>query len=217
MKITIKTVSLIGALFILLSTLASDLSAAVVNDDWKNSGDNLITLDTVTGLRWLDLSASYGLNYDYVSGQLGVGGDFDGFRYATTAEVVNLWVNFSIDLAAGAPTSSPGLDANVTTATSFLGNTWNTYAWWDYPFGVSGITGDANGAGRRALGAYQADFGGTFYETAASDGITIADNLANIQPYGSYLVEASAVPVPAAAWLFGSALIGLGFIKRKKA
>jgi len=41
--------------------------------------------------------------------------------------------------------------------------------------------------------------------------------LSNIQPYGSYLVSASAVPVPAAVWLFGSGLIGLiGVARRKK-
>ena len=31
------------------------------------------------------------------------------------------------------------------------------------------------------------------------------------------LYEFSAVPIPAAAWLFGSALLGLGFVKRRKA
>ena len=33
---------------------------------------------------------------------------------------------------------------------------------------------------------------------------------------GSNLVATSAVPVPAAAWLFGSALLGLGVVRRKK-
>jgi len=33
---------------------------------------------------------------------------------------------------------------------------------------------------------------------------------------GTYSVSASAVPVPAAVWLFGSALAGLGWMKRKQ-
>ena len=34
---------------------------------------------------------------------------------------------------------------------------------------------------------------------------------------GTYVVErVSPVPIPAAAWLFGSALLGLGALKRKK-
>jgi hypothetical protein len=36
------------------------------------------------------------------------------------------------------------------------------------------------------------------------------------QNYGSFLVAPSSVPVPAAFWLFGSALLGLAGIKRKK-
>jgi hypothetical protein len=37
-------------------------------------------------------------------------------------------------------------------------------------------------------------------------------------PYsGAWMYRPSEVPIPAAAWLFGSALLGLGVIKRKKA
>jgi len=104
----------------------------------------------------------------------------------------------------------------VETAASFLGNTWNTYAWWDYPFGASGITATPDGTGHYAMGAYQTDWGATTYETFGTK--TIADGLSNIQPYGSYIVLASPVPVPAAVWLFSSGLIGLiGVARRKKA
>lgn len=34
--------------------------------------------------------------------------------------------------------------------------------------------------------------------------------------YGVFLVKASVVPIPAAVWLFGSALAGLGWMKRKQ-
>ena len=37
------------------------------------------------------------------------------------------------------------------------------------------------------------------------------------EPYGSYLVRVEAVPVPAAVWLFGSGLIGLICLARRKA
>ncbi|MGI9292134.1 MAG: VPLPA-CTERM sorting domain-containing protein [Gammaproteobacteria bacterium] len=34
--------------------------------------------------------------------------------------------------------------------------------------------------------------------------------------YGSFLVRTSVVPIPAAAWLFGSALAGLGWLRRRQ-
>jgi len=194
--------------------ISSVASAALVSTDWQAAGDNLITEDTVTGLSWLDLSETYGIPFTTASTEFGVGGQFEGFRYATDAEVENLWLNFGIDLSAGATTSVGGWDAGVETAANLLGNTWNTYAWWDYPFGVSGITATVNGTGHNAMGAYQTDWGTTTYETSGT--IVVGDSLSNIQPYGSYLVLDAAVPVPAAAWLFGSALVGLlGFrVKR---
>ena len=38
----------------------------------------------------------------------------------------------------------------------------------------------------------------------------------NPEPYGSYLVRVEAVPVPAAVWLFGSGLLGLIGVARRK-
>jgi hypothetical protein len=205
---------IIGAAFTCLTYVSFNVSAGTVSVDWKTAGDNLITHDDVSGLQWLDLTETYGLTYDYVSGQLGAGGEFEGFRYATDAEVQNLWSNFGIDLSAGAPTSTSSLDSNVETAAGFLGNTWNMYAWWDYPFGASGITASVSGAGHTAMGAYQTDWGTTVYETVGA--IIVGDALPNIQPYGSYLVLASPVPIPAAVWLFASGLLGLVSVARRK-
>ena len=210
-KENMRIKSIVGAACICLPAVSFNASAAVVNADWKTSGDNLLTHDMVSGLQWLDLTETYGLTYSFVSGEFGTGGQFEGFRYATNAEVQNLWSNWSIDLSAGAPTSA-STDPNVEIAASFLGNTWNIYASWDYPFGASGITANSNVTGHNAMGAYQSEWG-VVYETDGN--ITVSDTLSNIQPYGSYLVLASPVPVPAAAWLFGSVLIGIVEIRRK--
>ena len=42
------------------------------------------TTDSTSGLDWLDLTASTGRSYADVSGEFGTGGDFEGYRYATT-------------------------------------------------------------------------------------------------------------------------------------
>lgn len=46
----------------------------------SGSGDKLITRDTLANLDWLDLSESLGRNFNDVSTQFGIGGDFEGWR-----------------------------------------------------------------------------------------------------------------------------------------
>jgi hypothetical protein len=46
-----------------------------------------ITHDDNTGLDWLDLSETYGMSFDEVTTQLGIGGTLEGYRYATLLEI----------------------------------------------------------------------------------------------------------------------------------
>jgi hypothetical protein len=59
-------------------------------------GTGAITLDTATGLEWLDLTKSTDLSYDFVSSQFGLGGQFYGFRYAINSEIGSLWTDAGI-------------------------------------------------------------------------------------------------------------------------
>jgi hypothetical protein len=48
---------------------------------------------------------------------------------------------------------------------------------------------------------------------------TVGSSIFPSNPYegvGSWLVKPAVVPIPAAAWLFGSALLGLGALKRER-
>ena len=64
--------------------------------DWHVPGDSLITRDSETGFEWLDLTASAGRSYNYMSSQFGPDGEFECFRYATRAEIVSLWTHAGI-------------------------------------------------------------------------------------------------------------------------
>jgi hypothetical protein len=54
------------------------------------------TTDTATGLDWLDVTASIGLSFNQVSAQFGASQQFEGWRYATVAELTTLLANAGI-------------------------------------------------------------------------------------------------------------------------
>lgn len=51
--------------------------------------------DTVSGLDWLDVTQSVNFSYNQVSAQLGSGGAFDGWRFATGMEFNGLVSNYT--------------------------------------------------------------------------------------------------------------------------
>jgi hypothetical protein len=77
-------------IFAVITTLASTLAQALVID----SGVEVI--DTSTRLRWLDLSQTDGLAKVSIDDQLGFGGQFNGYRFATYSEVAQFWANVGI-------------------------------------------------------------------------------------------------------------------------
>jgi hypothetical protein len=52
-----------------------------------------ITLDTATGLEWLDVAVSANFTFDTIHSQFGPGGLFPGFRYATDVELIGGGLN----------------------------------------------------------------------------------------------------------------------------
>lgn len=54
------------------------------------------TIDDMTGLKWLDLSETFGRSYVDVSSKLSAGGEFEGYRYATLDEVLTLTENAGV-------------------------------------------------------------------------------------------------------------------------
>jgi hypothetical protein len=97
------------------------------------------TYDTATGLEWLDLSASNGQSFKQVSAQFGAGGTFDGYRYATQAEVQNLMGNFGLPVGPYS-TFNTSVAPQLASFDSLLGL--NVAGIGD-PYGFAALTGDA--------------------------------------------------------------------------
>ena len=61
--------------------------------------------DTASGLDWLDVTATVNMSYDEVSAQLGTGGAFEGWSYATATQFASL-----VDDATGITSGITGAD-----------------------------------------------------------------------------------------------------------
>jgi hypothetical protein len=189
-----------------LTLLISGQAHAAIADFTDNG---TYTTDTLSGLDWLDATESTNRSYDDISGQL-MGGDFDGWRYASAVEVNTFWDNaggtapyegsaasayWISDLQAlwgvTSTDTSGGTITSVLTSTTTVSNTHQVSTMFliatDPPAGSA-----------------------TLVDVSWFDS-------APVEVFGSALVRPSSVPVPAAIWLFGAALIGLvGFRKRKE-
>ena len=84
------------SLGLLIYILACAGARAELQSRDSEYGPGTITRDTVGGLDWLDLPLTTNRSVDDITAQLGVGGEFEGFRYATTAEITALWTEAGI-------------------------------------------------------------------------------------------------------------------------
>ena len=76
------------AAFAITVAMVSGANAAnYIPLDWKTEGDGLAFLDHDTGIEWLKLDQTNGMSINQVNAELGEGGLFDGWRFATALEV----------------------------------------------------------------------------------------------------------------------------------
>jgi len=75
---------LTASAFAVISLVSTSASASLI--DQGNT-----TYDTSSGLEWLDWTLTTQRSYDDVSSQFGLGDEFDGWRYATQSEVIDLY------------------------------------------------------------------------------------------------------------------------------
>lgn len=87
----------LGLLCVLLFSPFNAAAVIMSTDDIGGFGIDAFTRDTDQGLDFLDVTFSTGRSYNDVSGQFGIGGDFEGLRYATLDEVIQLANNFGVN------------------------------------------------------------------------------------------------------------------------
>jgi len=180
------------------------------------------TTDTSTGLDWLDFDggaapATSQRPYSDVAAQLGPGGDYDGWRFASRAEVYQFVLNI---------TGLSSLTAAPNTSSSQDGATDLVAAWTGYTRRVGtldvvhGFTGDLSGSSVYYSGLFD------YYvqpNQVSNYTIWIPGTLVNTtgvyDDLGSWLVRGSSpnpIPEPSTMLLFGSGVAGLGLWRYRK-
>jgi len=198
--------------------------ANLLSLDLNAFGDGLITFDTTTDLQWLDLSQTAGWATNNLVSEFGVGGAYEGWRYATVFEWQHLIQEGGLQPGVTAHNpSDPGLTYTAADLQAML-----------YLLGAPGYSGETiNFVSQGSVGTTWNDYfgpGGPAYATwNLSPDLTFNGNgdfyvgsydetwdPAVANPYGHYLVRTS-VPEPASLTLFGLGLAGLGILRRRKA
>ena len=93
-----KTITTVTGIIFLLFAYASPCHAILISTDLNISGDGLLTFDERTSLEWLDAPLSLNRSYNDLVGldgsdEFAIGGDFEGFRLASTDEVRSLFID----------------------------------------------------------------------------------------------------------------------------
>jgi hypothetical protein len=176
--------------------------ASLIEIDLFGAGDKLITRDTITGLDWLDLTQTIGYSYDDMLVELGVGGMFEGFRYATTVDVDGL--QQAAGLSAGLfYTASSIIRSRVESLMDMVGVTeLEASTGYKHAYGITSDPFDPTTTiDDRIIRSFSLTGG-----ASAAQGI-IGDNVSS-STIGNWLIRTTptAVPLPGAIYLFMSGI-----------
>jgi len=186
---------------------SAPLRAGLILTDDPSFGANTLTIDTSSGLAWLNVTLTVGMSYNQVLAATLPGGEFQGFRYATAPEVLDLYNDAGIPGNGFYPLSSPAVPS-IQSLVSLVGVTFTQYG---NP-GVIGITGTAYLPGvELSSSLYCTMENGTtgYLVNGAPSGYGVTYGTPTV---GSWLVYS--VPEPA-SWCIG-ALCGLSLLLSRR-
>jgi hypothetical protein len=141
---TIRRTLLMILVSLFLTALPARAALYLTSD--PQFGPNSVTVDTSTGLGWLGLTESVGLSYDQVIADMQPGGIFNGFRYASSQEVLTLYNSAGITGTGYYALSTP----SISTLISLMGPT-GTF---NGEPEINGITGTSSGSTQYAAAIY---------------------------------------------------------------
>tara|TARA_R110001583_G_scaffold195483_1_gene374091 strand:+ start:1359 stop:2021 length:663 start_codon:yes stop_codon:yes gene_type:complete len=187
--------------------------------------NNTYTTDTISGLDWLDVTTSKDQSYNYVSGRFGAGEVYEGYRYATVTEFIELINNYTGLTIDNSEYEQYLPEGSLLGLIELLGDTQGA-SYWSW----AGLTAYAPPSypGYPTTHHYIAAIGVEWARTRGGDEFhkeffrpmfrLHRDDTSSFYSSGSFLVRdtLNPVPIPAAAFMFAPALLGfLGFRRRK--
>ncbi|MCK5790935.1 MAG: hypothetical protein KAH34_08835 [Ketobacter sp.] len=191
---------------IALVSMPSIAKPAFISLDSTLYGQGALTYDADTGLEWLDPwiaagSAGYPFRtYDDVRGELALGGDFEGFRFATSDEINTLLFSSAGFNPATAINGSYNLN-DIYAAdylTSFFSTTYGLYGnEGDVYTKIIDAMYDSGDPDQPASVWFGVTKLGDDYSGGKLNFYTLSDLTSNSTPYGFWLVRDAGIPVPA--------------------
>ncbi len=195
-----------------LSLVAAQAQATLIQEDDASFGANSITFDDATGLRWLDLTVTNLQSYNSVLAQQTTGGTYEGYRFATRAEVEQLFTGQGVQTVSGMPQSANfGSGASsilgATTLISYLGVTES-----QAPRGSRGFFDSSAATNAQAYRLYVWG-SGDITTVATSNTVAKSSTTASYMGHGSFLVQ---VPEPGTGLLLAAGLAGIAVAGRRQ-
>jgi hypothetical protein len=195
--------------------LSFNATAIIISDDDIGGfGVDALTRDTDQGLDFLDVTFSIGRSFNDVSGEFGIGGDFEGFRYASLDEVIGLANNFGVTPPfVGGNTSD--INTDIAGLVDLLGATGTNNPVFNRK--TVAMTSTSLFPGQQQMVEFLDEFDNTIFQDRISSEPVFAQGEATVSSsVGSYLVRERPIPEPGTLLLVLAGSAGIFGLRQQR-